>query len=131
MIKSKSPFLQFCKENFPNFEIDENPSNPKISSEKYSLRSCDLNNIKSLDTILKEEGLDPEAPTLVISECVMVYLEPESVKELIKFISNKFKMTIFMDYEMFNPMSNFGKMMVKNFKAVSYTHLTLPTTPYV
>ena len=116
VIKSKSKFHQFCIENYPNFQIQESVSNPKITSDKYSLRSCDLNNIESLAKILQEEGLDPEAPTLVISECVMVYLEPETVREMINFVSKTFKQSIFMDYEMFNPTSNFGKMMLKNFK---------------
>ena len=116
VIKSKSTFYQFCVENYPNFKIGESGSNPKITSDKYSLRSCDLNNIESLGKILQEEGLDPEAPTLVISECVMIYLEPEAVQEMINFVSKTFKQSIFMDYEMFNPTSNFGKMMVKNFK---------------
>lgn len=46
----------------------------------------------------------------------MVYLDPEAVEDVVSYMSNTFEENIFMDYEMFNPTSNFGKMMVQNFK---------------
>lgn len=114
-IRSKAPFLQFCEQNFNDFAMDDGPD-PKISSDKYSMRSCDLNDLESFRKVLQEEGLDPQAPTLIISECVMVYLEPSSVRGLITFMADTFSQSVFMDYEMFNPFSNFGKIMIKNFK---------------
>jgi O-methyltransferase involved in polyketide biosynthesis len=91
-------------------------SDPKITSDKYSLHSCDLNDLNNLRQVLKEAKLDPEAPTLILSECVLVYLEPEAVRGVIECMSGTFPRSVFMDYEMFNPSTSFGQMMVKNFK---------------
>lgn len=38
-------------------------------------------------------------PTLIIAECVLVYLEPEDSSALIKFFNNKLKQSIFIVYE--------------------------------
>lgn len=115
VIRSKAPFHAFCEEHFANFAIDDG-ADPRVSSDQYSLRACDLNDLAAFRRVLEEEGLDPGAPTLVVSECVMVYLEPASVTGLIGFVASTFAQAIFVDYEMFNPSSSFGKMMVRNFK---------------
>jgi hypothetical protein len=39
------------------------------------------------------------------------------VDELIKYIHDHFRLCWFFDYEMFNPLDRFGKMMVQNFDA--------------
>ena len=116
VIRSKAPFLHFCESNFEGFSMHEEGSDPRVRSKQYSLRSCDLNDLESFQRVLQEEDIDPSAPTLVVSECVMVYLEPEAVRGLLGFVAGRFAQAVFVDYEMFNPFSSFGKMMVKNFK---------------
>ena len=64
---------------------------------------------------LESHKVDFEKPTLIISECVLVYLNEGSVDDLYKRFSSKFEEIAWIDYEMFNQHDNFGKMMVKNF----------------
>ena len=116
VINDKSQFKSFCQSKLENFKIHKSETGRRISSTQYSLRGCDLNDTEALKKIIQDEGLDLNAPTLILTECVMVYLEPMSTRNLIRFFSNTFDECIYMDYEMFNPFSNFGKMMVKNFK---------------
>ena len=68
-----------------------------------------------LKKVLEEEKIDPKIPTLIIAECVMVYLDPEAVEPIIQFFGETFKTVAFMDYEIFNSKSNFGKMLLSNF----------------
>ncbi len=53
--------------------------------------------------------------TFLYSECVLVYLEKESVNGLIKIIGDKFRNVTMVDYEMCNTDDNFGKIMINNF----------------
>lgn len=59
--------------------------------------------------------MDVNVPTLFYCECVLSYIEPEPVDQLIKFIHDKFRLCWIFDYEMYNPLDRFGKMMVQNF----------------
>ena len=45
-----------------------------------------------------------------------MYIDPKKVNALFEFINESFSKTIFMDYEMYNPGTSFGTMMVRNFK---------------
>lgn len=53
---------------------------------------------------------------MILTECVLVYLEPESVRQLKPEIANYFDDVTFIDYEMFNASDAFGKVMVRNFE---------------
>lgn len=54
--------------------------------------------------------------TIVLTECVLVYLEPESVPQIKAEIGAYFSEVAFIDYEMFNASDAFGKVMVRNFE---------------
>ncbi len=44
---------------------------------RYCLLPVDLRDTSQLAAALQEAGLDPAAPTYVLSECVLVYLHPQ------------------------------------------------------
>lgn len=46
-------------------------------TERYCLLPVDLRDLEQLKAALQEAGLDPAAPTYVLSECVLVYLQPQ------------------------------------------------------
>ena len=46
-------------------------------TQPYCLLPADLRDPRQLAAALDAAGLDPEAPTLVLSECVLVYLPPQ------------------------------------------------------
>ena len=53
--------------------------------------------------------------TIVVSECVLVYIEEQSVHDLKAFLRNSLSNFALVDYEMFNPNDAFGRRMVQNF----------------
>ena len=48
----------------------------RIVTDAYCLLPADLRDLGQLEAALEAAGLDREAPTLVLSECVLVYLQP-------------------------------------------------------
>lgn len=87
------------------------------------LRACDLSNLETFKGVLEELKIDLSIPTLFYCECVLSYIEPDPVDELLAFIRQNFRLCWVFDYEMFNPLDRFGKMMVQNFDARG-CHLT-------
>ena len=63
-------------------------------------------------------GVDFNKPTMIISECVLVYLNQGVVDQLYEKMAKKFKNLVWVDYEMFNKNDGFGKVMVKNFEGM-------------
>uniref|UniRef100_A0A7E4ZVB2 Leucine carboxyl methyltransferase 1 n=1 Tax=Panagrellus redivivus TaxID=6233 RepID=A0A7E4ZVB2_PANRE len=82
----------------------------------YHLIGADLRQIAEFDEKLNLSDLDPELPTLVLAECVLVYMAAEKSHELLNYLSNKFKTIGFLNYEQVNTDDRFGEIMVKNLK---------------
>lgn len=92
-------------------EIEEIYENG-LRTKNYVLQSCDLRNIESFVNILKTH-LDPNIPTVAISEVALIYLESEYSDAIIKSIANYFKTSRFILYEQIKPFDSFGKVMVE------------------
>lgn len=86
-----------------------------INSEGYVLFPADLNQPNELTNRFKAAGLRPELPTLVIAECVLIYLHPDSVPLLRNHLASYFTNICFADYEMLGSSSPFSRVMVQNF----------------
>ncbi|KAL0578916.1 carboxy methyl transferase for protein phosphatase 2A [Marasmius crinis-equi] len=75
--------------------------------------------------------LDTSLPTLLIFECVLVYMSPESSTSLVQWFSEHFARQTALGaivYEMFGLEDSFGRVMVNNLKA---RNVTLPgAAPY-
>lgn len=65
----------------------QHPSSPSSSSSSlpfslpgahdYYMIGADMRDITGMDASLRAAGLNPELPTLVLAECVLVYLKPQ------------------------------------------------------
>lgn len=53
----------------------ENIGKSVFVSEKYCAVCCDINNLKTLQKELMSAGVDFNAPTLLLSECALTYVE--------------------------------------------------------
>lgn len=80
----------------------------------YHLLGADLRQLSELEQKLDTVHLDITLPTLVLVECVFVYMVPEKSAELIRFFAEKFPTIAFLNYEQVNVEDNFGKIMVYN-----------------
>jgi len=82
----------------------------------YHLLGADLRQLSELEQKLDTVHLDITLPTLILVECVFVYMIPEKSAELIKFFAEKFPTIAFLNYEQVNVEDTFGKVMVCNLK---------------
>ena len=48
-----------------------------VNSEHYCLIGCDVTHLETLERMLVGCGVDFECPTLVMSECVLTYINPQ------------------------------------------------------
>lgn len=48
---------------------------------------------------LSQSGINFDVPTMFLTECVLVYMEPESSSMLLQWIVNKFSDVFFVNYE--------------------------------
>ena len=110
-----------CKQHLP-VGVDASIGGPtssaniKMLSENYCLLGQDMSDLKGFNAQLKQlPSLKPEAPTLVLSECVMTYMEHSDSTELIKFIRTFFTNSSFITYEQIIPDDAFGQFMRAHF----------------
>ncbi|ORE06106.1 leucine carboxyl methyltransferase [Rhizopus microsporus var. microsporus] len=88
-----------------------------LKSKDYCLLSGDLRDWSAVSQRLIESGLDLSAPTLFISECVFIYLDPEDSDNILRWITDNMINVMFVLYEQIKPDDAFGKMMIKNLKS--------------
>ena len=62
-------------------------------------------------------GLNPNSPTLFIAECVLIYIQPQTVDSIISISKNLFTNSWFVTFEQINPDDAFGRVMVSNLRA--------------
>lgn len=89
-----------------------------IESKHYSLVAGDIRETEQLEEKLKVLGVDPKAPTLILTECVLVYLKPEDSRKILGFIKTFFTGdAAVLNYEMIKPDDPFGRVMLENLEA--------------
>nr|KAF6489808.1 leucine carboxyl methyltransferase 1 [Molossus molossus] len=60
--------------------------------------------------------MDTQLPTLLITECVLVYMTPEQSANLIKWAASVFGTAMFINYEQVNMDDRFGQIMIENLR---------------
>ncbi|KAJ1817970.1 carboxy methyl transferase for protein phosphatase 2A [Coemansia sp. RSA 2675] len=90
----------------------------ELHSSRYSLLSGDLRQFQShVVPKLIERGFDPNEPTLFLSECVLIYLDPEHSDHIIDWITLSVPNAAILTYEQIRPDDRFGQMMIDNLRA--------------
>uniref|UniRef100_A0A1A8S243 Leucine carboxyl methyltransferase 1 n=2 Tax=Nothobranchius rachovii TaxID=451742 RepID=A0A1A8S243_9TELE len=85
-----------------------------LDSDRYCIVGADLRDISSLDEKLKKFHLNPELPTLLLSECVLVYMTPSQSSNLVHWAAETFHTAMFINYEQVNMSDRFGQVMIEN-----------------
>jgi len=93
-------------------------------NDKMTLISADLKDVATLLECLENSTFNFGVPTLLISECVLVYMDRSSVQSLSSGIRNRFEAesgtnakALWLSYDMFNPEDRFGQIMRRNLRA--------------
>lgn len=101
----------------------------QILSDQYKLLPADLRDINMLNMILDQANLDPSLPTLILAECVLIYLDPNVSRAVVEWAGQKFPNSIFVVYEQIHPDDGFGRQMLKNLEIRGCPLLGLHDTP--
>jgi len=85
-----------------------------LISSRYYLLVADLRDIYAFEQKLLTMNIDFNKPTLVLSECVLVYLTTSSASQVIKWTTSKFAKPLLLLYEPIKPNDPFGRVMLAN-----------------
>lgn len=67
-----------------------------------------------------ESGFDPAQPTLVLTECVLVYMDRAPAEALVRALSEALTDACWASYDMITPTDAFGKTMKANLRAAQF-----------
>lgn len=95
--------------------VDESFSETSTITGDYKLIGADCRDSEVLNTLL--ENVDKSLPTLVLTECLLVYMKSNDSEIILKWLSDTFPSISVLNYEMINPTDPFGKMMISNLEA--------------
>lgn len=98
---------QLCDIDIEKAEVKED----ELKSTEYFIHSVDLRTLPS-----DQEWIDTSIPTLLISECCLIYLSPDQAAQVLSYFTNKFVSTplAVVIYEPFRPHDAFGRTMIRN-----------------
>lgn len=71
----------------------------QVVTPHYCNFPVDLRDTAALDAAIERAGLDPTAMTYILSECVMVYMEPRDSSALIAWLAKRFSNAVLVVYE--------------------------------
>ncbi|XP_073118803.1 leucine carboxyl methyltransferase 1 homolog [Henckelia pumila] len=101
----------------------------EVLGNHYKLLPVDLREIQKLDDIISLANIDPSLPTFIIAECVLIYIDPESSRSIVRWASRKFSTAVFFLYEQIHPDDAFGQQMIRNLESRGCALLGLYDTP--
>uniref|UniRef100_A0A6I8P5V7 tRNA wybutosine-synthesizing protein 4 n=1 Tax=Ornithorhynchus anatinus TaxID=9258 RepID=A0A6I8P5V7_ORNAN len=87
-----------------------------LAGPAYRLLAGDLRDPAGLQRALEAAGLRPEAPTLLLAEAVLAYLEPAAAAALLAWAARRFPAALFAAYEQLRPADPFGRVMGAHFR---------------
>lgn len=86
-----------------------------IKSRYYSLIACDLRRWNECVKLMEAFGFEKTMPTLVVSECVLIYMSPTEGDDIISWFGiNCCDGSQFLTFEQIKPDDAFGKVMISN-----------------
>jgi len=78
------------------------------------------NNTNDIINKLTSIGFNPSLPTLILTECVLVYIEKAVTEQLINTFASSLSNVAWDTYDMVNPTDSFGKTMCRNLRDAGF-----------
>ncbi|XP_048447768.1 leucine carboxyl methyltransferase 1 homolog [Pyrus x bretschneideri] len=101
----------------------------EVLSDHYKLLPVDLRDIPKLDDVIALAGMNPSLPTFIIAECVLIYLDPDSSRSILRWTAKAFSTAVFFLYEQIHPDDAFGQQMIRNLESRGCSLLGIHDTP--
>jgi len=92
------------------------PNNTDLHGTDYHIVACDFTRTSDLEKKLEACNWNYNVPTVFVSECVFIYLDPEKVTDFLKWIKLKFDRSgvALLNHEQLNMNGRFGQVMMEN-----------------
>ena len=98
-----------------NLDGDSKVEKGNLLSKDYFLFECDITDNSAIDAKLCEiPNFDFTVPTIVLAECLLVYLKKETSYSILKNFTTIFKNIILLEYDLIGANDEFGKEMIHN-----------------
>ncbi|KAJ3043045.1 Leucine carboxyl methyltransferase 1 [Rhizophlyctis rosea] len=97
----------------------------ELHGHDYFLLAGDLRQFDSTLQRLVSLGFDKSLPTLFLSECVLIYLDPSDADRVVEQAASFVTSGAFLTYEQILPDDAFGTMMLQNLKVGIYPEISL------
>ena len=97
----------------------DDPKSFEINSKNYKLFAANVCHTESLGQKLQAFGVKQNVPTLILTECLLIYLTPDDSRGILRWSSEFFTESPFLgvlNYEMIGPDDSFGRKMLENLK---------------
>lgn len=101
---------------FPEGAACAGPRGIASPSRGYHLAIADVRDLEQCSGALEDAGWDPSEPTLVLAECVLVYLPPSDSAALLSWFASRCTHVAIVAYEQIGPHDAFGRMMLDNLR---------------
>uniref|UniRef100_UPI00358F4CDA leucine carboxyl methyltransferase 1 isoform X2 n=1 Tax=Myxine glutinosa TaxID=7769 RepID=UPI00358F4CDA len=87
-----------------------------LDTDRYALVGADLREPAVVEEKLRRCGLNPKLPTVLLAECVLVYMAPSQSCQLLRWAADTFQTALFLSYEQVNLGDRFGQVMIENLR---------------
>ena len=102
--------MRYISKSKPLLEIISKNQN------NYHLIDCDITNKKLFSESLNKIKTEENDLTIVICECLLVYIEQNITIEMLSCLTDKFSNLYLLEYDLIGPDDPFGKEMIDNLK---------------
>ncbi|BDA43511.1 tRNA wybutosine-synthesizing protein 4 [Coccomyxa sp. Obi] len=98
----------------PNAKEKIHPGEGKVQTEALSVLPADLRDVNGVESALLASGFDPQLPTYVLAECVLVYMEADESAAVVRWLGKFLSTAACVVYEQIKPGDAFGRQMLTN-----------------
>ncbi|XP_061425985.1 leucine carboxyl methyltransferase 1 [Lethenteron reissneri] len=112
IIKTKAPLSKAVLETHSSDSLALDGAN--LNSDRFAILGVDLRDLATVQQKLRDAGLDPQLPTVLVAECVLVYMTLEHSSRLVRWAADTFPTALFINYEQVNMEDRFGQVMIEN-----------------
>ncbi|KAM7407026.1 hypothetical protein PAMA_002980 [Pampus argenteus] len=100
-----------------------------VSSSHYRLLGADVRDESQVEEALRTAGVQWAAPTLILSEVVLTYMETQRSDAVISWTAKLLPQSLFVMYEQIRPRDPFGRIMQDHFLKLNSTLHALQQYP--
>lgn len=92
-----------------------------LSSSQYRLLGVDVRELSQMEKGLECSGFEWMAPTLILSEVVLTYMQTKWSNSVIRWTADHLPQSLFVIYEQIHPSDPFGQIMLDHFRKLNST----------